>query len=343
VTFGKAGLALAMIFASALARAAGPSPADVATARELYTQGSDALDSGRPKEAADKLAQAWALVQTPVIGLDLARAQMALGHLVEAREAVLGVQRIPSDRNETARSTQARADADKLAAQLAPRIAHVHITLKGVTGDAQLTAKLDGEEVPQMALTVERSANPGAHVAIVDLKDGRHGQASVTLTEGESREIVIEVPPLESQATPSPQHAVEARHDTHAPVEPPTPPSKGGTSPIVWIGVALGGAGLVLGAVTGAFAMNASSTLKNDCTLPNLTGDGKSVCGPNDAGKLSDANTFATLSTVGFVAAGVGVAVTIVGVLLSHKPKPSATGARILPVFGPISGVVGTF
>ncbi len=134
-TFGRC-LTIAAILFAANARAANPSAADVATARELYKQGADALDAGNAKLAADKLSQAWALVQTPVIGFDLARAQSALGHLVEAREAALGVQRIPVAKDETARSSEARGDATKIAAQLEPRSPHVTRDVRGLAGHA---------------------------------------------------------------------------------------------------------------------------------------------------------------------------------------------------------------
>src|SRR5260370_42445676 len=98
-TFGELRVLCAVVLVAGAARATNPT--DVATARELYKVGADALDMGDPKAAVEKLTQAWALVQTPVIGTDLARAHKALGHLVEAREAALAVQRLALAHDET--------------------------------------------------------------------------------------------------------------------------------------------------------------------------------------------------------------------------------------------------
>ncbi len=192
-TFGDerrvAAIALVLTALAPRAYAGNPSPADVATARELYKDGADALDAGNVKVAAEKLAQAWSLVQTPVIGTDLARAQRSLGRLVEAREAALAVQRLAVAHDETSRSTQARTDADKIALELAPRIPHVKVTAQGVGSGHAATVKLDGAIVPEAALSAARQANPGKHTATIDTDDGRHAEGAVTLAEGETKEI----------------------------------------------------------------------------------------------------------------------------------------------------------
>ncbi len=342
-TSGKARfLALcAALLLAAEARAANPSAADVATARELYKQGADALDAGNARLAADKLSQAWALVQTPVIGLDLARAQSALGHLVEAREAALSVQRLAVAHDETPRSSQARSDAVKMAAELEPRIPHVLLDVRGLAGH-EATVKLDGQPVPTTALSVARQANPGPHVAIVDTDDGRHAEGTTDLAERESKTIVVQLEEPHAPVVPVTPPA-RAEQPPALPTPPPalpTPPpavtpERGGLSPVFWIGVATVSVGLATGAITGAFAMNEASTVQGDCTVVI---DGTHVCGPADTGHLATANALATISTVGFVVAGVGVAVLVTGLLLpsrTNAPKP----ARLVPFIGPVSGV----
>jgi hypothetical protein len=338
-TSGRA-IALALFFVAASARAT--NPADVATARELYKQGADALDAHDPKLAADKLSQAWALVQTPVIGFDLARAQNALGHLVEAREAALSVQRLAIAHDETARSTEARNDAAKLATQLEPRIPHVLVEVKNLESH-EATVKLDGSVIPAAALSVARQANPGSHVASVDTDDGRHAEGTIELAERDTKTLTLtlEAPKVMSTTpTPTPPTPAKAEPSKTPPV-PSAPPRASQTSihPLVWVGVATTGVGLVLGGITGAFAVSEANTVKGDCTL--VIG-GQNVCGPNDTGHLSTANTLGTISTVGFVVAGVGVAVLVTGLILGPVKKTDAV-ARFVPFIGPISGVAGTF
>ncbi len=343
-TSGKACLALtfaAVLLATQAARAGSPSPADVATARELYKKGADALDAGDAKSAADKLAQAWALVQTPVIGYDLARAQSALGHLVEAREAALAVQRLPIAHDETARSTEARNDSAKIAAQLEPRIPHVTLDVRGLAGH-EATVKLDGAVVPSAALSVARQANPGSHVAIVDTDDGRHAESTISLAERDSKSIVLELgepkaPPVTTPPPPPPLAHVET------PPQNPVvaaPEQRGGLSPLFWIGLATTGVGVATGAITGAFAVSEAQTVKNDCTTQI---NGVNVCGPSDTGHLSAANTLGVVSTVGFIVGGVGIAILVTGLALGPSHKGAPKGAWVMPFIGPVSGLGGAF
>ena len=314
---------------------------NVATARELYKQGADALDAGKSSLAVERLTAAWALVQTPVIGFDLARAHLAMGHLVEAREAALAVARTPVGADETARSTQARADADKLAVSIGTRIPHVNIRFAGgAIGHG--TVKLDGIVVPEAALTVARQTNPGAHTATVDTDDGRHAEGAVTVAEGETKEIVLTLPPPPAIVTPPPVTGVAPPTVVTPPGEPVhdrPPATTSGVSPLVWIGAAAGGVGLAVGAITGAFALSKAATVRDGC---NLHVGADIVCPSSLSSDLSAAHTFATVSTIGFITAGVGAGVLMLGLVLGGK-RTSDTHARVVPMFGPISGVAGTF
>lgn len=335
--------ALVLAFASN-AWAAPPSAGDVATARELYKQGADALDAGDPKTAADRLTAAWSLVQTPVIGFDLARAQLALGRLVEAREAALAVTRVPVASDETGRSSKARIDADRLAASIAPRIPHVRVTVAGVSPDRHATVKLDGAEIPSAALAVARQTNPGTHTATVDVDDGRHAEGSVVLGEGDNKEVLLTVPaPKAGDATTSPPVLPPPiARDAPPPIAPPpaNPPTASSTPPLVWIGLGVGGVGLAVGAITGAFALSEASTVKSHCTL---VVSGQNVCPTAYTGDLSSANTLGVISTVGFIGAGVGVALMITGFVLGGKHTPEKATA-LYPVVGPGTlGLAGTF
>lgn len=335
-------LALGLAFA-APAYAAPPSAGDVGTARELYKQGADALDAGDAKTAAARLTAAWSLVQTPVIGFDLARAQLALGHLVEAREAALAVTRVPVASDETGRTTKARADADHLAATIAPRIPHVRLAVTGVSPDRHFTVKLDGAEIPSAALAIARQTNPGSHTATVDVDDGRHAEGSVVLAEGENKELQLTVPAPKPGDTPPPPVAVTPPPTSTVTPPPVAPPpstaSTSSTSPLVWVGLGVGGVGLAVGAISGAFALSEASTVRNNCKLVVA---GENVCPTAYAGDLSAANTLSVVSTVGFIGAGVGLAVMITGFFLGGKHTEKT--AVLYPLVGPGSlGLAGTF
>jgi len=342
--FGSATCTIALVLGlAANAMAAGPeSSENVATARELYKAGADALDAGDAKTALEKLTAAWALAQTPVIGATLARAHLAVGHLVDARESALAVARLPVATNETARSTEARKEADALAAQIATRIPHVNLKVVGLANH-DATVKLDGATVPLAALSVLRQTKQGPHTATVDTDDGRHGEGTVTVGEGETKELSIVVPALASN-TPPVQDTTPSKPSTTPVVTPPPTPTpivtSSSTSPLVWIGIAATGAGVAVGAITGAFALSEASTVKSNCT--GVGADKLNYCGPNYTGDLSTARTMATISTIGFIVAGVGVGVLVTGLVLSGK-KHTETTASVLPMIGPVSGFSGAF
>lgn len=325
----------ALLAVAPTALAAPPSAENVATARELYKQGADALDAKDPKTAIEKLTAAWSLVQTPVIGFDLARAHLALGHLIEAREAALAVVRVPVAPDETDRSTRARADASKLAESIEPRIPHVLVRLTNVGADRTATVKVDGVVVPTAALAVARQANPGPHTATVDVDDGRHLDASVTVAEQETKELVLALPPPPEKGPP-PKNVVPPNHDGTL---PPPVVARSGVSPLVWIGAATTGAGFVVGAVFGGLALSAASTVKANCTL-KVGND--FVCPPAYSSDLSAERTYALVSTIGFIGAGVGVAVLVTGLILGGS-KGGDKAAHVAPFIGPISGMGGTF
>jgi len=327
-----AAIALAACLVAPSARAG--SASDVATARELYKAGADALDAGDAKTAVDKLTAAWALVQTPVIGADLARAQKALGHLVEAREAALAVQRLAVASDETVHSTRARRVADGIAAELEPRIPHVRLVVKNAGDGHTITVKLDGHSVPEAALAVARQADPGDHVADVDTDDGRHAEGRVTLAAGESKDLELALPPP-AAAPPTHVEPVVSVAPRPAPLAPVPPPARSGTSPLLWAGVVTGGVGLVFGGLTGAFAVSEANVVTTHCTTTDASG--QHYCAPPYTNDLSTANTLGILSTIGFVTAGVGVVLAVTGAVLSHgKRAPAAAW------LGP-AGISGTF
>jgi hypothetical protein len=105
----------------------------------------------------------------------------------------------------------------------------------------------------------------------------------------------------------------------------------------VYAGFGLAAAGVVVGSITGGLAFAKASTVGGQCN--------KNDCPTSVDGDLSAGRTLATVSTVSFVAAGVGAAAGVVAWALSPRRKPAATGAvDVVPWVGLGSaGVRGTF
>ena len=135
----------------------------------------------------------------------------------------------------------------------------------------------------------------------------------------------MKIPPLTDEADTS---AVQAEIDDSVP--PPLPPdttpaSDGKTQRILgYTGLGLAGATAVAGGVFGVLAM----TKKNDAD-PLCRTD--TTCTSAGASLISSAQTFATLSTVFFVAAGVSAleGITLLVTAPRRAPPPAAQGVRL--------------
>ena len=187
-----------------------------------------------------------------------------------------------------------------------------------VTADGQpLTAKLAGDAVPM---------NPGPHAFHFEAADGSVLDQQVLVREGLKNQNIAVVLGTAAPAPAPPGASPSAPPDA-------TPAAGGGGIPwrtVGWITGGVGVAGLALGTVFGVMAMSDKNGAHCDAS------------GACDPGKLSDANSAATISTVGFIAGGVllagGAALVLFGPsgnAPEATPAPS-TGAtlKLAPLVG---------
>ncbi len=124
---------------------------------------------------------------------------------------------------------------------------------------------------------------------------------------------------------------------------PNTPPDGGGGGGgghgvLPWVAFGVGGAGLIVGVITGGIAVGDHSSLSSAC--------GGGNCPPSQSSNLSSYHTMGLVSTIGFVVAGVGAAAGVTLLLLPGKSDsaPPAAGLHVQPTIGLGSiGAVGTF
>jgi len=330
-----AGLALALALglagASLVTRPAladgAPSASDLESARGALLAGRALRAKGDLAGALEKFKAAHVLAHTPVTGIELAKVYAELGQPVEARDVCFEIGRMPIAVGETGRSREARAEADTLAEAMKGKVATLLVVLKTPPNRAA-RVKVDGVEVPEAALAAGRKVNPGKHVVTARIDEGPEASVSATLGEGEKKsvEIAPEAPAKVAQAGGPP---------------PPPPPveERKTLSPLVPLGFGVGTAGLIVGSVAGIIALNKTSTLEGAC---RKTSGAERVC-DNNASDLSTARGAATVSTVGFVVAGVGAAVGVVGLLTPGTVRVGKQG-RISPYFdGTGAGLHGAF
>ena len=175
----------AVILGAGSARAQSTDPATTAAARSLFERGAAAADAGDHATAADLLRRSLALRPSPVVAFNLAQALTELGHLVEASELLVQVER-------EATNDALRTAAEALRAQVAPRLAHVTVLVAPADTDA--TVQLDGAELPAALRGTPTPVDPGPHVALA-LREGEEvARAEVTVAEAESGELALVVP-----------------------------------------------------------------------------------------------------------------------------------------------------
>ncbi len=318
------------------------SDADRATARALAIEGQDALEKSDFPTAADRFTRADALIHAPTLLLGLAHAQVGLGKLVTAQETYNRILREGVPPGSPPAFAKAVKDATRELDALAPRIPTVTIKVSGVSGVSDVSGvsvTLDGAPVPAAALGAKRPVDPGKHLIRAVAPGLSPSEISLTLKEGKHETLTLELKPAAAGAPP-----VATPSDTPPPaVTPPatSPPpavAKPGSSTQKVLGIAalgLGGAGLILGGVTGVLALGKHKQLKDDCP--------GGVCPASAQSALDSYHLMGTLSTVGFIVGGVGAAGGAVLFLTAPSAKP-AREATLVPVLGAgYLGVQGTF
>ncbi|HTB75508.1 MAG TPA: hypothetical protein VK762_19790 [Polyangiaceae bacterium] len=336
----SAGLSLA--FALSLGIAASPearaqSDADRATARSLGQEGQQAFENKDYATAEDRFRRADKMVHAPTLVLGLARALAAEGKYVEAQESFNRIIRegVPSGAPDVFK--RALDDAKKEVDAVTPKVGAVTITVKATGGmdipDPQVV--LDEHPINSASLGVRRAIDPGPHVLRATADGYKPGELKFSITEGGSADepLMLEkdlsAPPV--AAGPAPAAApVASTSSVDLTTQGPSKARK--IAP--WVAFGVGGAGLLVGGITGILAIGKHSTLADECK-PNCN----STTAQSD---LDSYHSIGVVSDVGFIVAGVGGAVG--AILLLTQPKAEATtqpvtGVRVLPVVG--LGTVG--
>jgi hypothetical protein len=276
-------------------------------AKTLYNEGLDLRDNGDHAGAKKMFEAALARVRSPIVALDLAREHAALGEVVAAQAVAESIAKIPVAAEETEKSTVARAEAAKLAAELEKRVAVLQI----VTGPALIV--IDGVHVDPVD-AARRRVDPGKHTVHVGLS-----RYDVDLKEGEVKRIVVDVPasPVVAPIAPAP-----AKND----VAPPR-------YTLTYVGLATAGAGLAVGTITGILALSRADSARDKCDA-----DGR--CSTDVSRDVSAVRTLGTISTISFAVSGAGLILAAFGYTQVHESKH----ATVRPWIGVASaGLSGSF
>lgn len=284
---------------------AGPSRKEVIEAKQAGAEGKKHEKKHEWQEARADYQRALDLHDTPVNRIRLARAEEALGHLLEAAEHLRAA--LESKRILWHHKRNAKKDLKSLEERIPT------LTIEAPAG-FQGEIEVDGETLAADKLADAMPLNPGNYQVVATAEGYQRFEESVDVAEGDTKVLTIlltELPP-EKPAAP-----------------PPAPPEEGSGSARQtwgWISLGVGGAGLVFGTVMGLSARSTRQELSQSC--PN------DVCSSADRDLYDEGQQKANLATAGFVVAGVGIGLGSVLLLTGGDADEQPARAEVTPVVG---------
>lgn len=214
----------------------GPGATQERLARELREQGVEAARTGDWATAKDRFQRSYDLDPRILTLYNLAAAQLNSGALVEADENFRQFLRVTSDGTHP----EFRAESERSRTNLADRIAKLTLSVENITPSDRI--EIGGQEFAQAALGAELPMNPGFHRVAVFRDGSQIAEETITLTEGASSSLSVDVPVA---ATPTVPTAAETAAASQATAGTGTDPlgdgaDDGGGGNGVLIGVLIG-------------------------------------------------------------------------------------------------------
>lgn len=174
-----------------------------AGARAAAIQAIQAYEEGRWDETIELMTRAERLIHAPTHLLYLARARAKLGQLVAAHEIYVQLVREQLPSNAPEAFVAAKADAEKEADALVPRLAQLKIVVEGKVSGGASVVTMDETRVPEALVDVVHPVDPGTHRLRAKADGLESDLATIILAEG-ARETVV----LKLHASPSSPAAV---------------------------------------------------------------------------------------------------------------------------------------
>lgn len=274
---------------------------EIEMARNLMDEGDAKLENGDAKGALRSYRAAHTIMNVPTTGIEVARMEAKLGKLVEARKVALEVVQMAKKPGEPKPFVEARADAQLLADALETRIPRLTIVLKNIPDTAQVDLKIDGRTVSKEETNRPLPVDPGKHEVSLSVAGGVPEIETVTVVETDKKTLTLGDGTTSSSDKPTRK-----------------------TSPLVFIGFGLGGAGIIAGAITGAMSLSRAGDVEKVCP-GGMCADQATL----DKTKPTNDSAFvlANVSNVAFAVGVVGVGLGVTGILLSGSSakKPEST------------------
>ncbi len=318
------------------------SPSELTVARRLFDEGKAAEDAGEFRVAAEKFRRAASIKDTPGIRFHLARCEEEQGAFVEA---VLEYDRA----RELLDSGVKAADVAKLlpAARERAQAKVAQLTIKPPPHVADLTIALDGKALSTSVWGAAMPINPGKHRVTASAPGRADYSYELELGSGETAEIKVELRELPKPTSSPPTTAALPPPVSQAALAPPRAEDSSlqPRTVVLVTEATLVGVGLTTGIIFSVLRSAADDRYDTatQAVLAEVGGsdpDGVACSGdmaPAPCAELQqagrDRTRNATVSTAGFIAAGVSAAAF--GLTYWLWPHDTATAsARAVPLPG---------
>lgn len=281
-------------------------------ARVLALEGLTLMEKQKFDEARDRFERAEALFHAPTNLRLLGQALVALGRLARAKEVYerAANEELPFYAPQPFKDAQAAAK-NELAA-LVPRVPTVELVVPPGAKDVEVL--IDKAKVPSEQLGKPIFVDPGEHRIVASAENARDVHRKFTVKEGERAR-------LELALTPQSQGGPDKTPDKLI-VKP------GGSYIPAAIAFGIGAVGIGVGAVAGAVAIGKANDVKSRC---QQDGAGGLSCPPDAEPEADSARSMGTVSTIGFVVGGVGVAAGVVLLVVRPKGTRAQVGLQVAP------------
>jgi hypothetical protein len=301
-------------------------------ARSMASQARDSFEQRDYERARDLFHRAYSLVPAPTLAVYEARCLANLTRLVEAEEAYMRAARTSLDADSPEQFRQAVREAENELSALRNRIPKVVIALAGAgAGDPALVVTLDGKSMKSALLNVEMPIDPGKHQLTALAPGGPQVELAFSIVERERKSVEVNVPVAAGQpnVAPVPTLATSPTMDVQ---RPPLSPQK----LFGFVAGGIGVAGLATGVVTGVLATAQHSEAESQCP--------RQVCveGTDGPQSVSSFRTLRTVSLIGYITGGVGLAAGATLILTAPSARGHASSVSLW-VSGNAAGFAGAF
>jgi hypothetical protein len=305
---------VSVVFALIITSLAIPALADEQPdAGELKRQGDAAMASLHYREALAAYDKAYAINHDPAILYNRARADQGLGDYPAALDAIEEFVRAAGD--------DLKRRVPKLADLVADIQSHVALVLVNCAVDGA-TVFIDGKAVGKTPLAAPVRVAAGSVAIAVEARAHTTFRQDVTAPGGKITTINATLAAEAGDKSQPPIIVVPEHTERYVPA---------GWRVAAFTMGGLGIAGLAAGGVFGGLV--ASKTSTTNCVAK--------VCNPAGWQEISDAKTFATISTVSFVAGGVLVAgAAVLFIVAPHATRKIALTPIVGPAFLGLGGVL---